>query len=96
MNIKKKKGRIKELRVQRTMRILNELLIETIKHYEIISFSLLNKDVGVEIIDKPTFPLKIVHIPIILIIILFSFLGFVIGFVSLLLFYLIKSLKDIN
>ena len=54
----KASGRLKELRLMRSVEVLNTMYLEIIKNLELSKITLLNKTPIINIIDKPILPLK--------------------------------------
>jgi len=54
----KSRGHLDLLRAKRNVKILNEMYIEAIKQYEILSFRILNYNHSVDVVDSPKLPLR--------------------------------------
>ncbi len=52
----KVQGKLKHLRLKRDIEILNEIMAESTKQFELINFKLLNIDLGVEFLDNKDYP----------------------------------------
>lgn len=76
LGIIKTQGLIDTKRIERDLRILNELYIELIKQLEMINFKILDKKSSIQLLNSPNYPLKPQKRSLILSIILGGLLGF--------------------
>ena len=72
------KGLLEEIRLKRDVEILNIMYGEIVKNLEVSKFTLLNNEPLLNIIDRPTLPLKVNKLSMIAAFILFSILGMLI------------------
>lgn len=87
----KTKGLIDLLRVERKLKILNEMYIEATKQYEILNFKIANTNTGIQVVDYPRYPLDLVKVSVVNRLIMYSALGFIIGSISIIGFVLGRS-----
>ena len=87
----KASGRLKELRLMRSVEVLNTMYLEILKNLELSKITLLNNTPIITIIDKPILPLEEERNSKALLGILGAFLG---GFLSVLFFVFRKLFKD--
>lgn len=80
----KSKGLLENIRAERNLRILNEMFLEATKQFELINFKILNNNPSISIVDTPNTPLRMEQKSLLVILILYSMLGFILGFVILL------------
>ena len=76
--VQRAKGLLEEIRLKRDVEILNIMYGEIVKNLEVSKFTLLNNEPLLNIIDKPTLPLKVNKLSMIAAFILFSILGMLI------------------
>ena len=89
----KTKGLIDILRVERNLRILNEMYIEATKQHELVNFKILNNSAGLDIIDRPYMPLDLSRVSFVKAGFTWGFTG---GILGLLLFLLKDFRRDIQ
>ena len=89
--VKKSKGFLQELRLERNVQILNIMYAEVVKNLEIAKFTSLNKKPLISIIDNPKLPLNYNLKSKPKYFILFTILGF---FIASFFFILIQFMKD--
>ncbi|GEM_PF-1095412 len=89
--VKKSKGFLQELRLQRDVQILNIMYSEIIKNLELTKFTSLNQKPLISIIDTPKFPLKRNVKSKVKFFVLFAILGF---FIASTFFVLVQFVRD--
>ena len=86
------KGRLKEMRLEREVRILNEMYAVSLQNFEIADFSLKNKTPFIQLIDEPIAPIKPEKESVLKSLLIGAFLGF---FLSLVFIIGRKIYKDV-
>ena len=85
------KGLLEEIRLKRDVEILNIMYGEIVKNLEVSKFTLLNNEPLLNIIDRPTLPLKVNKLSMIAAFILFSILGLLINSFTLIIKQIINE-----
>jgi hypothetical protein len=83
INLSKMTARVKVERTRRDLELLNLMYAEVLKNLEVAKFNLENQTPVLVLVDKPTYPLKIVKRSKILFGIGFGFLGGILTFIAL-------------
>ena len=91
----KSKGLIDLMRMERKLRILNEMYVEATKQQEIVNFKVLNNSPGIEVVDAPKFPLPFERQSLIVRTVLFGFIGGFLGIALVLAQVAYKRVKEL-
>ncbi len=93
----KSQGLLERKRIERELRILNEMYIELVKQLELINFKVLDKKSSIQLLNSPNYPLKPKKRSLVISVVLGGMLGFFlsISFVLLKIRYK-KALQNIK
>lgn len=72
-------GLVEDLRLKREVEILNVMYIEIVKNLEVSKMTLLNQKPLINIVDKPIYPLELKRFSFVKGLVLFSFFGFILA-----------------
>ena len=88
------KGHVDLLRIERNIKLLNEMYVEAIKQHEMINFKILNNTPSIQLVDSPSYPLEIKKRSRLLVGIGLAFVGFFLTLIALKGFEFYQSLME--